>query len=179
MNNRNKVLQFEIDGVSYGLMLSFVRHCVWASEILPLPFAPPAVDGVVNYHGKIIPVFSARKRFGLRKKALETSDQFIICKIPIKGTETSSEVRLEKPAPKPRTVAFLVDSTSGVVEYTPDFFTSAERIANGLAHVAGVLKLPNELVLIHDLGQFLSDEEELLLDNALHKIQVPAVKHSA
>jgi purine-binding chemotaxis protein CheW len=66
-----------------------------------------------------------------------------------------------------RPVALLVDQVGGVVSFTEAQLVPAQEILPGLGYVDGIVKTKNGMILIHDLDQFLSLEEERRLDNAL------------
>jgi purine-binding chemotaxis protein CheW len=66
-----------------------------------------------------------------------------------------------------RPVALVVDRVSGVLEVSDQAVTAAEQILPRVTYVAGVVKLEDGMVLIHDLDQLLSLAEEEALDQAL------------
>ncbi len=140
---------FTLDDFQFALAIASVERAIRAVAITPLPNAPAGVCGVVNVEGAIVPVFDPRARFGLPARTLQASDHFIIAH-----------------APK-RTVALLVDSIAGVVAQTEAAMISAAEILPGLDSIAGVAKLGGGIVFIHDLGRFLSRENEEALDAAL------------
>src|SRR5437764_218583 len=71
---RREILVFEVDGRRYGLPASEVRELLRAVAIVPLPLAGPAVEGVVNLRGRVVPVFDLRVRLGLPARAVVPSD---------------------------------------------------------------------------------------------------------
>lgn len=141
---------FSLDNGRYALPLSATVRIVRAAEITPLPAAPPNVLGALNVAGEVLPVFNMRRRFGLPERPLAPADHLLIAR-----TED-------------RTVMLTIDSALGVIEHPDAAVVEAERITSDLAHIRGVLPLEDGLVLIHDLGQFLSPDEILQLDDALH-----------
>lgn len=145
----NQLVVLTLDEQRYALPLSTVEKIVRVVEVTPLPRAPDIVFGVINVQGQIVPLVNIRKRFRLAERETNLSDQVIIA-------HTST-----------RTVALLADAVSGVVECAPEEVTAAEKIIPGLEYVEGVAKLEAGMVLIHDLGKFLSLEEEKTLDMAL------------
>src|SRR5688572_26100289 len=75
---------------------------------------------------------NVRKRLGLPERQIELSDQFIIAHTPR------------------RSVAVVVDAASDVVPYTEAQLVVSETILPGLEHVAGILKLPDGMIFVHD-----------------------------
>ncbi len=151
MEEAEQLLVFTLDEQKYALHLSAVERVVRVIEITPLPKAPEIVLGVINMHGRIIPVVDTRKRFRLKECEIGLSDQLIIA-----NTAT-------------RAVALIVDSVNGVTEQSKDRIVRAEKIVPGTEYVEGVLKLDDGMVLIHDLDGFLSLKEEKALERAMRK----------
>jgi purine-binding chemotaxis protein CheW len=146
---------FTLDERRYALNLSCVERVVFVVDITPLPKAPPVVLGVVNVTGDIVPVYDVRRRFHLPQRAINLTDQLMIAR-------TSRQ-----------TVALLVDSVDGVIEVAEQEIAAAQGILPDIEYVQGIVKLPDGLVLIHDLEQFLSAEEERTLDQALKSVPTP------
>ena len=64
----------------------------------------------------------------------------------------------------------MVDSVVGVIEYPKQEVIIPEKILPGIEYVEGVVKLEDGLILIHNIDNFLSLEEEKTLDEAIKKI---------
>jgi purine-binding chemotaxis protein CheW len=73
-----EILVFEIAGRRYGLPATEVRELVRAVAIVPLPMAPPGVEGVVNLRGRVVPVIDLRARLGLASRPVAPSDHMIV-----------------------------------------------------------------------------------------------------
>ena len=144
-----QIVVFSLDRRRYGLALSAVERVVRMVDITPLPRAPALVLGIINVQGRVIPVVNPRRRFRLPERNFELSDLLVIARTAR------------------RAVALVVDTVSGVLEYSLDDAVRAHEIVPGMEHVEGVVKLSVGLVLIHDLDRFLSLEEEQALDAAM------------
>ncbi len=138
-----------LDEQHYALPLPAVERVVRAAQVTPLPRAPEIVLGIVNARGRVIPVIDVRKRFRLPERRLALTDRMVIA----------------RSARRP--VALIVDAVTGVLAYSEQAAVGARDIAPGLEHVAGVVKLEDGLILIHDLDEFLSLGEETALDRAM------------
>ena len=152
MNRLIRLVHFNLDDQKYALFLSAVIRIIRVVEITGLPKAPEIVLGVINMHGLIIPVFDIRKRFRLPQREMQLGDQLIIA-------STSK-----------RTVALLVDSVSDVIDIPEEKIIAGEKILPGLEYVEGVVKTEDGMILIHDLEQFLSLQEEKVLHEALEEL---------
>ena len=145
----NRLVVFTLDDCRYGLHLAAVERVVRIVDITPLPKAPAIVSGVVNVQGRVIPVVDVRSRFRLPEREPTLSDQLVIAR-------TSR-----------RPVALVADRVTDVVDVPDQDVAAAETILPGMQYVEGVLKLADGMILIHDLGSFLSLEEAVSLDNAM------------
>jgi purine-binding chemotaxis protein CheW len=150
---------FTLDELFYAVRLSAVIRAIRAVEITPLPKAPPIVLGVINLGGRIIPVVNIRKRFRLPERELELTDQFIVARAS----------RSDANADGGRLLALAVDEVVGVRDLSSQETIAAETILPGLEHLEGVAKTDQGLILIHDLGTFLSLEEESAIGAILPK----------
>ena len=143
------LVTFELEGQRYALHLSAVKLVVRAVEITPLPRAPDCVAGVINFQGQVVPVFNLRRRFHLPERELQLDDHIILART----------VR--------RLVALVVDVAGGVLACADGEVLPAQAVVPGTEYVAGVVKHPDGLILIHDLDSFLSLDEEQTLEAAL------------
>ncbi len=149
LTGHEPLVVFALGEQKFAVPISVVERVVRAVEITPLPDAPPNIRGVINFQGRIVPVFDLRRRCGLPPRALQTSDYFIIA-------QTGS-----------RLVALLVDSVEGVESAAPSAFTSAADIEPELDLTRGVMKLTTGIVLVQDIDHFLSSDEDDALRAAL------------
>ena len=143
------VVTFSLDEPLYALPLSLVERVVRIVEITPLPKAPDIVMGVINMHGQVIPVINVRRRFRLPEREIRLEDLLIIVRTPKK------------------LVALVADSVSGVHRLEERELVISKQELPYAGYIEGVVKLEQGLLLICDLDQFLSLEEEKSLDTAL------------
>jgi purine-binding chemotaxis protein CheW len=149
MQTATYLLLFTLDAQPYALRLSAVERVLRAVAVTPLPKAPEIVVGVVNVHGRAIPVVDLRRRLGLPGRSLELSDRFIVVRA----------ARLP--------VIIVADAVIGVAEHEPGEVTPARSILPKAASVEGVVCCTDGMIFIHNLDSFLSLEEERALTRAL------------
>jgi purine-binding chemotaxis protein CheW len=147
----DSIVMFTLDEPRYALYLSAVERVVRAVEITPLPKAPDIVLGIINFGGRVIPVLDIRKLFRLTAREMKPDDRFIIARTA------------------QRQVAIMVDSVTGVHDLTEAETVNAKHAMPFARYLKGAAKLDGNLVLIHDLDQFLSIDEESVLDISLAK----------
>lgn len=147
---RRDILLFALGGQRYALWADDVRELLRAVAIVPLPRAPRIIEGVINLHGRIVPVLDLRARFGLTAKEVDPGDHLIIAGVGA------------------RLVAIRADRALALLPVALDPAQLEElRAAGGATYLAGVARLPDGLALIHDLPAFLSAAESAQLDQAL------------
>lgn len=143
------VLVFEVGGVRYGLPALQVREIARAVTIVPLPRAPAIVEGVIDVHGTLVPVLDLRARFQLPAKPLSHTDHLILAWAG------------------PRLVAVRADRATGLHRIDPEQIDAGKGGVPGVDHVVGIAKLPDGLVLVHDLRGFLDQAESTALEGAV------------
>ena len=142
-------LLFTLDGQRFAIPLASAREVVRAVAITPLPGAPPVVEGVIDVRGAVVPVLDLRRRLGLASRPVSAADQMVLA--------WTGE----------RQVALRVDRVEWMESIGPDRIEASDRITAGARHLAGVARLPDGIVLLHDLAAFLAQAEAEALDAAL------------
>jgi purine-binding chemotaxis protein CheW len=144
------VVVFQVETQRFGLPLHVVERVVRAVELTALPNAPALVLGVINIQGRIIPVVDVRRRLQLPgRSAANLGDQLLIARSAA------------------RPLALIVDSVATVTEYDETDFIAAATLVPGLEYLSGIVRLPDGIILVQDLDQFLSLHEAQTLDRAL------------
>lgn len=95
------ILTFCINGQVFGLPVTAVNQLIEMVAITPIPEAPPAIRGVINVHGGIVPVMDLRLRLGLPFKPYQLRTPIIL--LQANG----------------RTLALVVDEMQSVVDVNP------------------------------------------------------------
>jgi len=152
MADTNQYLIFKLDERTFALSINSIKRIALAVEVTPLPESPGIVLGVINVNGQIIPVVSIRRRFGLEEKAIGLMDHFVIAK-------TST-----------RTVAIVVDDVVGIQRIALKSQVSKDAVLPEMKHVKGIIKIDGNIIMIHDIDDFLSLEESRAVEKALTKM---------
>lgn len=151
MHKPEQLTVFRLDEQRYALPLTSVQRVVRAAELTLLPNAPGIILGIIDVGGSVLPVINLRRRFDLPEREISTDDYFLIA-------------RMER-----RTVVLPIDRAEGVIDVATAEIVNPGQITPGVKQFCGVAKLADGLVLIHDLENFLSLEEEQMLDEAMHE----------
>lgn len=75
---QKSLVGFAVGDVSYAVPIADVREIVNPLQLTELPHAPPAVVGVADHRGDVIPVVDLRVRFGLRPLADRQRSKWIL-----------------------------------------------------------------------------------------------------
>jgi purine-binding chemotaxis protein CheW len=148
------LLTFELDVQRFGLPLADVQEVVRVAAFARLPSAPQVIEGVLNFRGSAVPVLDIRARFGLPTRPVRTSDHLVVARAGA------------------RLVAIRVDRVADLIEVAAGDIEDIATVTPHSGYVSGVLKLPGDLVLLHDLSTFLSTAEAAGLDRSL-EVAVP------
>lgn len=148
MNSASRFVVFLVEGRRYAVRLEEVERVVAAVELVPLPDAPAVVLGVFNLQGTVVPAIDTRRRLRLPGRDPGISDQFLV--VLAAG----------------RLLALVADRVQGIVEMPVEAVSPASDVVPELVGVEGVLRLPDGVVVIHDLARFLSAEDGIRLDAA-------------
>ena len=147
----NKLVVFQVDEQQFAMHLFTVERILPVMEICPLPLAPEYVLGTINFQGEFLPVVNLRKLFLIPQREMDLNDQLIVT--------TSSNTR----------VALWTDSVIGIVDRAEEEISKTNKILLDVGYVAGLFKLNDGMVLIHDLEKFLTPEETSKLLKALEE----------
>jgi purine-binding chemotaxis protein CheW len=146
-----EVVIFELGAQRYALPAADVEELLRAATIVAVPDAPTIVEGAIDVRGRVVPVLDVRRRFGLAPKPLEPSDHLVLATTPA------------------RTVAIRVDRAVDLVRIDAGQIEDPSGVTPGAGHLAGIARLPDGLVLIHDVREFLSAAESADLEAALQE----------
>ena len=149
------LLRFEVGETRFALRTPLVRELARAVPIVPLPAAPPVIEGVVNLRGTIVPILDLRARFSLGARPLDPGDHLVFA-------DAGSRV-----------VGFRVDRALDIVYVSEDRVEAARSVTPAAEYIEGFAKLDDGLVLIHDPASFLSRAESAKLDEALGASAAP------
>ncbi len=150
------LLVFQLGDKRLAMPARGVQEVVRAVAVARLPKAPPIVEGVINVRGTVVPVLDIRQRFGLPPNPIALDQRLIIAQAG------------------PRLVALRVDRALDLISVPADAIESAAYAAPGAEYVAGIAKLPDGLLVIHNLESFLSLDEARAVDAAASAAAGPA-----
>lgn len=141
-----EILIFKIKNYLIGIDGEDVVEIVNAQQLSPLEKKYNFFEGIIDFHGKKVPVISLAKKWGISPDTGE--EQIIIAKMDNNLT------------------GFLIDSSEAVVEVplsaldiVPDFIKLRSNADNFWA----IMKLKDEIILLLDTNIVLNEKEKILM----------------
>lgn len=143
------VLAFSVENQRYAVELSSVSKVLPAVAISPLPDSPAFVAGLVNVHGKLLPVANLRRKFNLPVVDLALQHRFVWVNMP------------------DRDWLLWVDSVEEVQFCPPQQQVAAKEFPQPSAQLRAMVALADGVMLIQDLSALLTTVEQEVLNDAL------------
>ena len=142
INTRVKVLEFTLNGESYGIAIADAKEVVEVPRLTKIPYAPTFVKGAMNLRGEIITVIDIRDLLGLDKQQRAEQPKVIVTDIT--GTA----------------MGIIADTVRGTLDI------DAERIQLSILstenhmedHIKGQVQLDHYILVILDLHKILMCE---------------------
>lgn len=153
------MLTFNVTNQLCGLPVSSVVRIIEMVTITPLPGAPDSIKGIINLHGKSVPVIDLRHRFGLPEEPyglhtpiilVDTGDNHILGLVV-----DTVELVLNAPAKDLEMVDVVVPAEV------------SKQMAVRAAYLAGIAKVNRDMILILDVKALLQPAEQTRLFQAL------------
>lgn len=73
---------FLIADVHYAIDIRRVKEIIRPLAVVPLPHPPPAVTGVADHRGEVVPILEVRKRFALPEIPITRRTKWILVTLP-------------------------------------------------------------------------------------------------
>jgi len=142
-----QLVSFHLDNEEYGVEVLKVREIIRMVNITHMPNTPPYVEGIINLRGKVIPIISMRKRFGLMD--MESNNQTRVIIMDVGG----------------ELLGFTVDAVSEVIRVSANEIQPAPSVASGgigQEYIEGVINHADRLLVLLNLDMMFSHEEKEL-----------------
>ncbi len=139
-----QLVVFNLGQESYGVDIGSIREIIRMQEIARVPRTPDFVEGVINLRGKVIPVVSLRKRFGLPDVEQNKDNRIVV--VDIDGQDIGMRVDA---------VTEVLRVSSSVVEPVSNVILTAAS-----AYLTGIAKLKDRLIILLDLRRVFSEAEK-------------------
>ncbi len=142
------VIVVALEGRRYGIPVGAVVELHQMVATVPLPGAPPIVEGMINVRGTLVPVLDLRCRLELPAHPAEPSDHLVL-------------VRADGAV-----VGLRVDRVENLIQ-VPEVDRSFKAVS---PRIEGLVTLDDGLLLTQDVDSLLFADEEAALREALRSI---------
>ena len=143
-----ELLVFNLENQRFALPLSAIERVIRAQAITTVSNSPAFIEGVIDYNGEVIAVISLRTRFSLPAKEMHLDDRIIVARTAR------------------RKLALLVDVVEDVLVPQLEDLSHPKKIHDGLQFLH-ILRDDRGIILIYDLENVLSGEEDLALQDLI------------
>ncbi len=132
-----RLVTFTLDARLYGVEVSWVQEVLRGLPRTRIPLAPPAMAGLINLRGQVLPAVDLRVQLGLPARVGDDEPMLVVVRV---GGEP---------------LALLVDSIGAVVDVEQDQFEPPPDTLAGPVReiVVGAYKLPDRLLLSLDVDR--------------------------
>jgi len=140
-----QLVSFMLSEEEYGVEVLKVREIIRMPTITKMPNTPHYVEGIINLRGKVIPIISMRKRFGLMEA--ENSIHTRIMVMDVGGGLTG----------------LIVDGVSEVIRIRSSEIQPppSMMLSGGINQefITGVINHAERLLIVMDIDKMFSDDE--------------------
>jgi len=134
---------FRLEGQRYALPLDRVERALRMVAATPVPEALPWVAGVINLHGRVVPMVDLRQRFGQPSRKPHLDDRLLV----VQAQE--------------QTMALMVDEVTEVLEVPANQVEPAPASLSQSRPLAAVIRRDEELILVLNVARLLPSEEDV------------------
>lgn len=146
-----QLVSFNLASEEYGIEVLKVREIIRMTNITHMPNTPDFAEGIINLRGKIIPIISMRKKFGMTE------------------SENNSHTRIMVMDIRGALMGFIVDSVSEVIRISAEEIQEAPQVVSGGVDqecITGVINRADRLLVLLDLERMFSqDDTRMFSDN--------------
>lgn len=140
-----QLVSFMLADEEYGVEVLKVREIIRMPTITKMPNTPQHVEGIINLRGKVIPIISMRRRFGLMESDNNTNTRIII--MDVAGALTG----------------FIVDAVSEVIRiHSSEIQPPPSMVMSGgigQEFITGVFNHAERLLIIMDVDRMFTEDE--------------------
>lgn len=142
-----KVLIYSINNESFATDILEVERILGYERPTIVPDVPEFIEGIINYAGDILPIMNLGKKFKYSANSKSEDKKIIV---------------VNKESKK---FGVIVDNVSEVTTVDSSIFEEAPPITEGITkrYIKGVLKRKGKIILILDMLNILSQEEEEII----------------
>ena len=155
-----QLIKFHVGDEAFGIEITQIYQILKPQEIFKVPNAPPFIEGLLNLRGTVLTVFNLRKRFNMPDRENDENTRIITVNV------------------NDYLLGFIVDSVTEIVrvpdeeiESTPPSLVNFDR-----RFLSGVAKVEDKLILLLNLKEILTPDEEKQVKNIVEQNKAEIIK---
>ena len=134
-----QAVTFRLEGQIYGLPLEAVQEIQQLVEYTPLPDSAPALVGLIDLRGLVVPAIDLRVLLGLMPRDFTLETPMVFCRV------------------RGHVVCLIVDSVEDVVDLPSEGLQPPSNLSSMADRMLGMCRLPQGLVLLLDIDRLVPD----------------------
>jgi purine-binding chemotaxis protein CheW len=142
-----EILFFTIGDKTYGIEIEFINEIISIEQVTVVPKIPDYIKGVINIRGKVVPVISVRRRFGMEE--IPYDDRTCIIVLELGDGEQAGDQ-----------VGIIVDRVQEVVVVDKDIIskTPDSKTVNTNRYIKSIINYEDNIKLLLDCDKLISSE---------------------
>jgi purine-binding chemotaxis protein CheW len=116
------VLTLELQGELFAIEAAQVREILDLVAVTDVPGADPAIHGLINVRGRVVPLADLRLKFGMEQRAATIDTRVVVIEIDIDGDPTVVGIRADKVYEVTELAASAMEETPRIgLRWRPEF----------------------------------------------------------
>ncbi|MBN1193257.1 MAG: chemotaxis protein CheW [Coriobacteriia bacterium] len=134
-----RAVTFRLDDQLYGFPIEVVQEIQQLVELTPLPDAAPALVGLVDLRGLVVPAVDLRVLVGMEPRPFTLETPMVFCRV------------------RDHLVCLIVDSVEDVMELPCEGLQPPSGLYSLADRMLGVCRLPQGLLLVLDVERLVPE----------------------
>lgn len=143
-----EMLSFSIADATYAIEIKYIKEIIGVDQITVVPKIPDYIKGVINLRGKVVPVISVRRRFGMEEIPYDSRTCIIVLEF-----EDGEQVGV------------IVDRVQEVVDIKPDDMskTPDSKNINTNRYIKSIAQMGDSVKLLIDCNKLINDDRGMII----------------
>lgn len=143
-----EMLSFSIGDATYAIEIKYIKEIIGVDQITVVPKIPDHIKGVINLRGKVVPVISVRRRFGMEEIPYDSRTCIIVLEFD-DGEQ----------------VGVIVDRVQEVVDVKPEDMskTPDSKNINTNRYIKSIAQMGDSVKLLIDCNKLINDDRGMII----------------
>lgn len=145
-SERGQMLTFRLGAETYGVDILRVKEIRGWSPVTKIPHSPPAVLGVLNLRGAVVPIIDLRLRFALPEAGFSPTTVIIVLSLMTASGQ--------------RECGVVVDSVSDVADVAPEAVKPPPSLKAGSQgeFISGIATIDERMVILLNVDELVTHD---------------------